>query len=59
MRLIDELLFFFSDSHGRAIVYVTFSKNKSENEDVVNMILDEQNEQRTQTGQKKENTIYR
>ncbi|UJR27109.1 hypothetical protein I4U23_008408 [Adineta vaga] len=41
----------------KAIVYVTFSKNRSENDDIVHSTINEQNEQRTQ--QKKENGVYK
>jgi 16S rRNA C967 or C1407 C5-methylase (RsmB/RsmF family) len=47
------------DPWGKAIVYATFSKNKSENDDVVQALIDEQTEQRSQSIQKKEAGIYR
>lgn len=42
----------FLDLPGKAIVYVTFSKNKSENEEVVHAILNEQGDQRSLTPRK-------
>lgn len=51
--------FLFVDQWARGIVYATFSKNKSENDDVVQTILDEQNEQRSQTNIKKETGVYK
>ncbi|CAF1409652.1 unnamed protein product [Adineta ricciae] len=41
----------------RAIVYVTFSKNRSENDDIVYSTVNEQNELRAQI--KKENGVYK
>ena len=47
------------DPWGKAIVYATFSKNKSENDDVVQALIDEQTEQRSQSIQRKEAGIYK
>ncbi len=47
----------YLDTTAKAIVYVTFSKNKSENEDIVHSIINEQNEQRTH--QRKEIGSYK
>ena len=50
-------LVFYIDTVARAIVYVTFSKNRSENDDIVYSTVNEQNEQRAQI--KKENGVYK
>jgi hypothetical protein len=47
------------DSWAKGIVYATFSKNKSENDDIVQTIIDEQNEQRSQVLPKKDISIYK
>jgi hypothetical protein len=43
----------------KAVVYVTFSKNKSENEDIVHTTINEQSEQRSQQTNKKETGGYK
>lgn len=50
---------FRTDPWARAIVYATFSKNKSENEDVVQTIVDEQNDQRSPAHLKKDIGVYK
>ncbi len=47
------------DTLGKAIVYVTFSKNKSENEEIVHTAINEQNEQRSQQAQRKDLASYK
>lgn len=46
------------DPWAKAIVYVTFSKHKSENEEIVHATLSEQNESRSQH-QRKDIGIYK
>jgi 16S rRNA C967 or C1407 C5-methylase (RsmB/RsmF family) len=43
----------------KAIVYVTFSKNKSENEEIVNTTISDQSEQRSQHTQRKDLGNYK
>ncbi|CAF1229551.1 unnamed protein product [Rotaria sordida] len=43
----------------KAIVYVTFSKNKSENEEIVHSTINEQNEQRSQQTPKKDMGVFK
>jgi 16S rRNA C967 or C1407 C5-methylase (RsmB/RsmF family) len=44
---------------GKAIVYVTFSKNKAENEEIVHSTISDQNEQRSQHTQRKDVGNYK
>jgi len=47
------------DTLAKAIVYVTFSKNKSENEEIVNAAISEQTEQRSQQTQRRDIGSYK
>lgn len=47
------------DTSAKAIVYVTFSKNKSENEEIVQSTINDQNEPRAQQTQRKDTGSYK
>ncbi len=49
----------YLDTLGKAIVYVTFSKNKAENEEIVHSTISDQNEQRSQHTQRKDVGNYK